>query len=211
MLVMENGEENKQDLVDNQVSASDNSQLNQDQNNLPVYTPDSTYSNTEDSPQNSADIKPEGQSFSWIGPEFISFDKSSTWYLAFVTTSILLGALIYFLTKDVISAATVVIAIAIVGGYSLRKPKNISYLVSESGVVIGNKSYSFEEFRSFTLNEEGKYLNITFLPLKRFATASGIFYEGQEADNLINFLSDRLPQEQHKPDLLDIFMQRIKF
>ena len=61
MLVMENGEENKQDLVANQISTSDSSQVNQDQNNLPSYTPDSTYSNTEDSPQNSANIKPEGQ------------------------------------------------------------------------------------------------------------------------------------------------------
>ncbi|HET8992127.1 MAG TPA: hypothetical protein VFN31_03800, partial [Candidatus Saccharimonadales bacterium] len=155
------------------------------------------------------DFSDEG--FSWSGPEFAQHDKPSSWYLVIIVVGLVLGAIIYVLTRDMLSTISVAGAFIILGLYSLRKPKEITYILTDYDISVGTKQYTYEQFRSFTVNTEGNYLNITFLPLRRFATTAGLYYQGQDEDRLIGFLSDRLPMEKHKPDLIETFMQRIRF
>lgn len=155
----------------------------------------------------------DSDGFSWSGPEFVSHDKSSNWYMLFLAGALILAGAIYFLTRDIISSATVAIAIALFAFYGMRKPKDTNYVVGETGLSVGQKSFSYGDFSSFTVNKEGAYLSVTLLPLKRFSPPVGLYYQGQdeEEDQLVNFLSERLPLEQHKLDLVDNVMQRIRF
>jgi len=93
----------------------------------------------------------------------------------------------------------------------LRKPKNIDYLLDEHGINIGVKSFGYDKFRSFTAVQEGDFVNITLIPLKRFSPATGMCYGGAEVDKVLRILSNRLPIEEHHADFLDGLMQRIRF
>lgn len=147
----------------------------------------------------------------WIGPEFVAHDKSSKWYATCVIAAIVLGGIMYAIVQDFISSFTIALAIIIVGFYSMRKPKDRSYTLNETGIAIGDKSFLYEEFRSFTANHESVYLNINLIPIKRFSPPTGLCYSGQDGDKLIDFLSARLPMQEYKPDILDDILQRIRF
>jgi hypothetical protein len=184
------------------------------ENPVPQAMPPVSQSTPEEAQVNQAQQTPfidNKDGISWTGPEFAQHDKPSGWYITCVLIAFVLGGAIYFLTKDVISSAFVAAAIIMLGFYSLRKPKDVNYSLNDYGMTVGPKSFSYEEFRSFTVTVEGAYLTVTFLPLRRFATTAGLFYQGQDEEKIINFLADRLPMEKHKPDMIDSFMQRIRF
>jgi hypothetical protein len=151
------------------------------------------------------------QVINWLGPEFVAYDKSSVWYIVSLTIAIVLFGLSYLLLKQIITSITLLVAVLSFGFYGLRKPKNIEYSIGETGITIGNKAFSYQDFRLFTVTTEANYLTINLIPIKRFAASAGLFYNGNEPDKIIDFLADRLPMEQHKSDLIDLLMQRIKF
>jgi hypothetical protein len=184
---------------------------------LPSSQADGHYTNNEQSesqPINtmSTELAESDEGLSWFGPQFVSHDKTYQWYLACVAAALVLGGLTYLLTsRDLISSITVTLAIIILGFYSLRKPKNIAYGLSSRGVSIGSKNFAYEELRAFTAVIEGDYLNINLLPLKRFGPPLGLCYKGSEESMIVDFLAERLPMDQHKPDLLDSLLLRMRF
>ncbi len=164
-------------------------------------------------PKPTADLLQDNEDgISWNGPEFVSHEKNSEWYGMTVAAAIILGVLIYFVTsRDLVSALTVAIAVMILGFYGLRKPKLINFGLGLDGISIGNKQVVYEEIRAFTAVTEGEYLNITLFPHKRFGPPLGLCYRGQNEDRIVEFLSERLPMEQHKSDIIENFLQRIRF
>ncbi|HET9098134.1 MAG TPA: hypothetical protein VFN51_00790 [Candidatus Saccharimonadales bacterium] len=149
--------------------------------------------------------------FTWMAPEFVVHEKSSTWYLKLSIASLLVSGLLYLLTRDLITAGMVIVAGLFLGVYALRKPKNIVYNVNDEGITIGRRHFNYEQFRSFTVMPEGHLLTFTFLPLKRFEPPIGMCYADDKADSIITYISLRLPVEHRKPDLIDILMQLIRF
>jgi hypothetical protein len=156
-------------------------------------------------------LQSDGNSISWSAPQFISHDKSNQWFLICLAGAAVLGVIIYLITKDFLSAITIAFAIVILGAYSYRKPKNINYAVSQDGIGVGTRVYVYEEFRSFTAVPEGPYLSVTLFPLKRFAPLVGLYYMGEDESLIVDFLSERLPMQEPKSDLVDNLMRRIKF
>lgn len=147
----------------------------------------------------------------WVGPEYIARDKSGSWLFLLIVAVVVVGGLTYLLTRSFVSVATIDIILVVLGVYGLHRPKDIIYAVNNVGLVVGQRQFSYAEFKSFTAVSEGDYLDITLLPLKRFALPIGLLYQGKDQEQLLNFLSDRLPMNQQKLDLVDNLMQKIKF
>lgn len=150
-------------------------------------------------------------SISWTASEFIAHNKSAGWYLALAGVSIVLVAGVWFLTRDMVSAILIALALAAFGAYGARAPRALRYELGDSGLAIGEKHYSYDSFRSFAVIDEGAFASITFMPLKRFAPLTTIYYDPADEDKIVALLTDRLPVEDRPHDAVDRFMRRIRY
>lgn len=158
-------------------------------------------------------VPPEGPdgSITWTASEFIAHHKSPGWYLVLAAGALVLAAIIWLLTRDYISAAVVIVAAIFFGAYGARQPRQLQYRLSDTGLGIGEKHFTYQQFRSFSIVPEGAFSSIVFMPLKRFAPLTTIYYDPADEPKIIALLSERLPHEERRQDLIDRLMWRIRF
>jgi len=172
----------------------------------PVAASATDYANATFSDQAESD-----GAISWTASEFIAHDKSMGWYGLLAVAAVTVAAIIYVLTQDKISTAVVIVAAISLGAYGARKPKQQQYQLTEQGVAVGQKFYSFNEFRSFAILDEGAFSSISFMPLARFGQLVTIYFDPQDEEAIVDLLATRLPLEDRGHDIVDRFMKRIRF
>lgn len=174
-------------------------------NDMPIIMPETDLVEQKPMPETVA------ETVSWTASEFIAHQKSSGWYGILAVVSLVLAVSVYFLTKDFITTGFVIFGAVILGYYASRQPRELNYQISENSVAIGAKSYGYDEFRSFSIVDEGAFSSVIFMPLKRFAPLRAIYFAPEHEDQIINILMPRLPFEEHSHDLIDKLMLRIRF
>lgn len=147
----------------------------------------------------------------WEASEYIHHQKNGFWYLGFAGVVILAGTIVYLLISDIFSVVILGLMALALGTYAGRKPKVQRYSLSHSGLTIGTRHYGFDEFRSYSLNEEGSVLSATFTPLKRFMPPVSIYLLPQDAPRVAGVLDQALPHEEYKPDIIDRLFKIIRF
>lgn len=151
------------------------------------------------------------QSVTWTASEFVAHEKSADWYVLLILGTLLLAALVFFLTKDFISVGVVVVAGLLLAVYGAHQPRQLEYLVDNRGIGIGQKHFTYDEFKSFSVAPEGALSSLVFMPLKRFAVPTTIYYAPDDEERILSILSDHLPLEEHRADAVDSLMRRIRF
>lgn len=158
-----------------------------------------------DSLQNNGDI-------TWSASEYIAHHKSAGWYGIFSLVACVLLAAIYFITDgDILSMLVVIVVGVVFVMYAARTPKEQQYSISDHGVSIGPKTYSFHDFKSFSVIDEGAFSSIAFMPLKRFMPVISIYYAPEHEAEIIDVLSAHLPFDQRNADAIDRLMKKIRF
>ncbi len=173
-----------------------------------------TQSNAIDQPASQPnDVAPalSGDSINWNASEFMHHEKSSIWYIYVVLAALALAAAIYFITKEIFSAVVIVLIAIVFAIFGALKPKVLEYAIGPDGIQVGQKHFSFEEFRSFAVIAEGALPSIQLLPHKRFAVAITMYFEPKDADKIIEILGKYLPFEHQKRDLTDKLASKIHF
>jgi hypothetical protein len=150
-------------------------------------------------------------SVSWSASEFIAHQKTNSWYGLLAAAGAITAVVVYLLTKDIISTVMIVIVVFVLGVFASRKPRTLNYQVDTAGVHIGPKSYPYDDFKSFSVIDEGALSSINLMPLKRFMATISIYYDPQDEDHIVKVLSDYLPFEEGQKDVVDRFMHRIRF
>lgn len=148
---------------------------------------------------------------SWVASEFIAHEKSPGWYGSLAGVTLLITAIVFLLTRDYVSSAVIVVCALFFGIYANRKPRQLQYQLGDRGFSVGAKHFSYEEFRSFSVVDDGAFASIVFAPLKRFAMLVTIYFAPEDEDEITAILSDRLPYEEHTSDSVDRLMRRIRF
>ena len=148
---------------------------------------------------------------SWTASEYIDHDNGLSWYGLLLLTTVAVATAIYFLTKDYWATGTILILGIIVGIAAARRPEQIVYELSSTGIKIGEKFYSFRSYRSFYIVKEGALHSISLMPLKKFTPALSIYFDPADEDKIIKKLSDRLPFEEHKMDAVEKISRRLRF
>jgi len=163
-------------------------------------------------PQGDASAQPASPLVaSWSASEYIAHNKGAAW---FVLLGIVLLAFIgafYVATKDIVVPVVVAVAGITFGVFAARSPRVLEYTVNAKGIQIGPKFYTYADFKSFSVAEDGPLPAIVLLPLKRFLPPITVFYEPKEEDTILNVLANYLPHEEKQPDLVDKLMRRIRF
>ena len=147
----------------------------------------------------------------WTGSEFIARHKTATWYFGLAGVTLLLTAIIYFVSKDLATVVFVAIVALLFGFIASRKPRQLSYLVNQNGLQVGNKSYIYSDFLSFSLQRDGGIGYISFLPIKRLHNELSIYYPPDQEQEIFDTLSDSIPYQQRKEGLTDKLIRLIQF
>jgi hypothetical protein len=161
--------------------------------------------------QAAAPEKAPAPDVSWTASEFVAHEKSAGWYGGLVAVACVVAALIYLLTRDIISTVVVLVCAGAFGILGRKKPRQLQYHLDSSGITIGSRRYTYEMFRSFSVVPEGAFSSIVFMPLKRFAPLTTIYYAPEDESKIITILTDRLPFEERKAAAIDSLMKRVRF
>ncbi len=151
------------------------------------------------------------QSIVWTASEFIAHAKSFGWYAALAVAAAVAAALIFLLTRDPVSTGVILVAALILGIYAGHQPRELEYRLDPRGLTIGQKHFTFDQFRSFSVLPEDAFSSIVLMPLRRFAVTTTIYYAPQDEDRIVGLLSDYLPLEEHGHDAIDRLLHKIRF
>ncbi|MDQ3123975.1 MAG: hypothetical protein M3Q14_04835 [bacterium] len=147
----------------------------------------------------------------WTASEYIATPKNSGWFALLAIVSILLAAIVYVVTRDMISTIVTLILGAMMGIFAARQPRTLQYRIDNHGIYIGERFFSYDSFKSFSIAREQAMGFISLMPLKRFMPPLSIHYEPQDEDHIANTLADYLPYEEHKADLVDNLSRKFRF
>lgn len=153
---------------------------------------------------------PTKSSVSWTASEYIDHTHGMSWYMTLIAGTVGIAAIIYLLTKDYFATGVTVVVGIIVAVFASRKPRQITYEISSSGLKIGEKSYAFNQFKSFTIMHEGSLASVNLMPLKRFMPPISAYFEPKDEQHITNALGAYLPYEERKMDGIDRLTRRLR-
>jgi hypothetical protein len=165
---------------------------------------------TDGSTNDSAGAGETQKNISWRAKEFIEHDRSAGWYVMIVFGSILLAAIIYFITKDYFSVAATVTVGLIAAVYAGHKPKEIGYELTGRSIQVGDKAYNYSAFKSFSIAHEGSHTSINLEPVKRYRPPMALYFPPELEKQITNTLGSHLPLEDHQPSITDRLAHRMK-
>lgn len=167
--------------------------------------------NADDQPDRQPERPEVPAELQWTGAEFIAHDKGATWFLVLGLVGLVLAAILYVLTKDKITTGIVILTAIAFGFFAARKPRQQVYAITRRGLQVGQKFYSFHDFKSFSTTEENGITSVVFMPLKRFMPPLTIYVSQDVEDAVLDALGSYLPVEHHKADAVDSLLRRIRF
>lgn len=147
----------------------------------------------------------------WSASEYVAHHKTSSWYIGLGVLAGLAAAVVFLMTRDFITLGSIVIVAILFGVFASRKPNVLQYALDESGVTIADKHFPYDEFKSFSIYDEGGLRSIFLLPLKRFMPGLSLYYPPDLEDEVIGTMSLYLPHEERQPDAVDRLMKRVRF
>lgn len=164
-------------------------------------------------PTQAVAIPPTGSqgSITWTASEFIAHHKTTVWYVQLAGAALLAAVVIGYITKDIITALTILFAAGLLAAYGNRQPRELTYRLDYSGLHVGRRVYHLADFRSFSVMTEGAFASISFTPLKRFAPMLTIYYDPKDEQKIVDVLSAQLPMLPRKIDPIERLMWRIRF
>ena len=153
----------------------------------------------------------ESPPVTWTAHEYITLEKNGLWYVIFAVL------VIGFIMLDVLllhvwtlSLLVIVIAVAIIV-YSRRPPRLIQYALStKQGLYIGERLYSFDDFKAFGLIRDGEHHSIMLIPTKRFSPGVSVYFPEEAGEKIVDILGSRLPMENLKLDIIDVVVRQLR-
>lgn len=148
----------------------------------------------------------------WEASEYIHHQKDTNWYMIFSVALVVVAVIMFFLTgRDWITLIVILVMGGAFGKYAGRKPQVQRYSLSFDGVSVGNKHYDYDDFHSFSVEQEGTVFCITFMPTKRFMPPLSIYASPEDGQKIIDTLESTLPHEEPKHDIVDRLTRNIRF
>lgn len=145
----------------------------------------------------------------WTGTEYLHQERSAIFFVVIGIVAVLLTLLAIFLLHSYTFAFLVpVMAIALVV-YVRRPPETLQYVLSHKGLHIGEKLFTYDQFKAFGVVSHGNQHSVVLVPRKRFQIAQSIYFPEEIGEKLVDFLAARLPMKEITPDVVDRFLARL--
>lgn len=85
---------------------------------------------------------------SWEAPEFAEHQRSKNWYIGFAAVSIMLIGFAVWL-GSIITIITFCLLSAVGFGFAVQKPKQMTYSITNQGIIVGPSIYPYKNIRKF--------------------------------------------------------------
>jgi hypothetical protein len=151
------------------------------------------------------------ESITWTSSEFHIHEKTIAWYLMLAVTTIVVAVVLYLWTGSIMTPVVIVICAIILAYYGSHRPDQLEYAMNNKGIRIGTKQYLYDDFQLFVVTPNSPTHEVTLIPVKRFMPPLSVRYVPDLEEKILNMLSDHLPLEERRADLVDSLMQRIRF
>jgi hypothetical protein len=154
---------------------------------------------------------PKIEPVNWSASEYISHEKSASWYLILFAFGVVATAIVYLVTKDIFASVAILLGCVSMGIYAGRKPSVKNYTIHEKGIQVDEIFHSYAKFRSFSIVEEGAIDSIWLKPFKRVSPTVVMYFSPDEEQKIVDVIANYLPHEQRELDVVDRFSKKIRF
>ena len=154
---------------------------------------------------------PQSPLLQWKASEFIDHQKSTGWFVPLFFGGALLSTAVYFLTKNFLSALVLLIGCIAFGMFARQKPRTLTYSLLPTTIKIDSKTYSYDDFRTFSIIQEGALFSIFLQPIKRFMPPLTIYFDPSDGEKIFDTLASHLPHVEREQDPIERLMRRIRF
>ncbi len=165
--------------------------------------------------ENYADQQPASLStaaaVNWTASEYVAHDKNAGWYMLVMLASIVVAAIVYLITQDLVSPTVVVILGGAFAVFGARQPQVLEYSIDNTGIRIGQRQYPYTMFRTFSVIEEDAMRSILLMPLQRFNLPISVYYDPADEQRIVEALAAHLPHEERAVGPIDNLMRKIRF
>lgn len=147
----------------------------------------------------------------WTASEFVSHDKTAKWYVALGLGAVGLSAIIFLLTRQLLSVIVIVVMALLFAVYASAKPRTLDYTLTANGLLIGEKFYPFNSIKSYSVIEEEGMPYIQLLMQKRLSVPIVVYVAPEQVDQIAETMGNFVPYDQKKRDIADKISSRIRF
>lgn len=148
---------------------------------------------------------------SWQASEFIHHEKDGAWFLALLAVAVVLLVLDFFVVKSWTFGVLIVVMAAAAVIVGKRPPRTLNYSLSNQGLRIDDKSFSFHDFRAFGVIQESALYSIRLIPNKRFMPMVSLYFPAEQGERIVDLIGSVLPMEHIERDPIDRIVEKIRF
>jgi len=141
------------------------------------------------------------KTMSWNAPEFIFYSKTKKWYTTMTITGLLVAGIFIYI-KSYSGAAVAIAAILVFFTQGSVKPKNVDYLLDESGLHFKNNDYDFDKLKSFWVTVGEDYPKLNLLRTGKFSMPISVYLKDVNPQLVIEYLKNFLPYEEDRGELV---------
>jgi hypothetical protein len=152
----------------------------------------------------------QDQNLTWSAKEFIEHDRGSGWYTMLVLGSAAIALVIYFITRDYFAVGATIVVGIIAAVYASHKPKELSYELTNKMIKVGERTYSYSAFKSFSVAHEGEHTSIVLEPVKRLVPPMTLYFPPEMEDQVADAIGNRLPMQTHQPSVTERLAHRLR-
>lgn len=150
------------------------------------------------------------QPISWQAPEYHHERKTADWYWAVGIIAVSIGAVSVFLGNTIFAILIIVGAFSLML-YATRPPETIRVTLDERGVTAGKLRYPYSSLKSFWINEHHKPAKLLITAKKTLAPQIVVSLQDVPVEDVHNFLSERLDEEEQHEPIIQLVMEYLGF
>lgn len=137
----------------------------------------------------------------WFFPEFTKYERSKYWYMSAIIIFVLMLVYAYF-TRNPFFAILILSFIILYSWIDKKEPEYIPFLITNLGVVIGDKFKRFDEFESFYIIYQLPGIRSLYLePKGTFNFSIHIPLENENPLKIRDLLADRIYEDFEKEEM----------
>lgn len=161
-------------------------------------------------PEVEAELRPTTEPIAWQASEYIHHEKQTMWFVGLIGVSLLLLVTAFVIQSWSFAVLVVVMSIA-VSFMALRPPRAMNYQLTAQGLQVNEKHFSYHDFRSFGIINEGALYSVLLTPNKRFMPQVTMYFPPELGEQIVDLLGAMLPMEEVELDPLDKLVRKLRF
>lgn len=157
------------------------------------------------------DDQVDGETLRWEASDASAQHKPQGWTMMMILGGLGVAIVVFIMTRSIFNVIAIIAAGAMFAYFNSRSVPTMPYQLDSQGIYIGNKHYSYSQFKSFAVAQETFGNHIVLEPLKRVMPSIVMYYPQEIESIVIKMLSDRMPLEVHKRDLVEALIRKLRF